>query len=92
MASARKHLSKHTDAVGDQLFTASFICMSPRTHILAFSLSRPPYAFNFVLKAHFTGMTSSAGSAFSVVSKVSLSNKPVTSFRMAVPHFSLCVE
>ena len=92
MASARKHFSNCTDVVGDQLFVWSFICISPRTLILASNLSRPPYGFSFALKTHFTGITSSAGSAFLFISKVSLSKRPVISYHIAVPHFSLMNE
>ena len=89
IASARKYFSNCTDAVSDQLFVWSFIYISSCTHILAFKLSRPPYGFSFVLKAHFTGITSLVGSAFSFISKVSLSTSPVISCCIAVPHFSL---
>ena len=88
IASARKHFSRRTDAVGDQLFMRSFICISPLIHILAFSLSSPPYEFNLALKAHFTGITSSAGRALSLVSNASLSNSPKISFLIDTPHFS----
>ena len=87
--SARKHLSNCTDAVDDQLFIRSFICISPLTYILALSLSRPPYEFNLALKAYLAGMTSSAGKALSIVSEVSLSNSPKISFLMESPHFLL---
>ena len=40
IASARKHFNRRTEAVGDQLFMRSLICMSPLTHILALSLCR----------------------------------------------------
>ena len=89
IASTRKHFSSQTEAVGDQLFMISLICMSPLTHILALSLSIPPQEFNLALKARFTGITSSAGRTFSDVSKVSLSNSPKISFLIESPHFSL---
>ena len=91
IASARKHFSRQTEAVGDQIFMRSLICMSPLTHILALSLSRPSYEFSLALKAHFTGIISSAGRALSDVSNVSLSNRPNISFLIACPHFSLII-
>ena len=94
IASARKYFSRRNEAVGDQLFMRSLICMSPLTHILALSLSRPPYEFSLALKAHFTGINSSAGKALSDVSdvsNVSLSDRPNISFLIACPNFSLII-
>ena len=86
---ARKDFSNLVDAVGDQLLKDSFICVSLLKQILALSLSRPPYELSLVLKAHFTGMILSAGSAFLFVSDASLSNSPCISFLIASPHLSL---
>ena len=88
IASARKHFSRRTEVVGDQLCMISLICMSPLTHILALSLSEPPYELSLALKAHFTGIISSAGRA---LSDVSFSNRPNISFLIASPHFSLMI-
>ena len=88
-ASAVKYFSNLVDAVGDHESESSLICMSPLRHILAFSLSRPPYGINLVLNASLTGIISSACNGLSFRSNVSLSNKPMTSPDIAYPHLSL---
>ena len=59
IVSARKHFIWRTEAVGDQLFMMSLICMSPLTHILALSLSRPPYNST----GHSSGITTTTVAA-----------------------------